>query len=330
MIVSEMILILPLLAGVATGRDDGPAGMIEVTGHANLTFCLAFSPDGRSLLTAGPTQGQTRAARLWDVASGRELATFGGQESGIYCLDFAPDGRSFVMAGANKAARIFDLEGNVLATLPHPEPISRTIFSPDGRSIASGCTRADATVRIWDVASATVSRTLVGHGDRVGDLDFSPDGRSLASASRDGTIRIWDLESGRVRAEAGEYGGLGSKVLFSPDGRTLATSSFQAGEIRLLDAATGAARLTIPHKSVGLVFAPDGHSLYAGGLDQLVHVFEMPSGKEQVEYPSRLDGRISQVAASADGRAIAWCGEGTRGGNVRILHLPGSAAPARR
>jgi WD40 repeat protein len=64
-------------------------------------------------------------------------------------------------------------------------------FSPDGRLLASGSD--DKTIKLWEVASGSLVRTLSGHTNDVRSVAFSPDGRLLASGSDDKTIKLWDI-----------------------------------------------------------------------------------------------------------------------------------------
>ena len=51
----------------------------------------------------------------------------------------------------------------------------------------------DYTVRLWDVNTGTLTRTLTGHTDWVTTVVFSPDGNTITSGSWDGTILLWAL-----------------------------------------------------------------------------------------------------------------------------------------
>ena len=66
-------------------------------------------------------------------------------------------------------------------------------FSPDGQTIASG--NLDNTIRLWDITTGKLIKTLVGHTNHLNSVEFSADGNTLVSMSGDNTILLWDIAS---------------------------------------------------------------------------------------------------------------------------------------
>jgi WD40 repeat protein len=201
--------------------------------------CLAFSTDGRSVLTVDHRVGKPKpslgTARLhvWDAASGRLVREFSMPELYPECLAIAPDGKSVALGGSNSALQIWDMEaGKLIAALPgHQHRVETVAFSPDGRTLASGS--LDRTVRLWETATGKLIRTLHGHSRSVTALAFAPGGRWLASGSGaecypycgqgPHTIRVWDIFTGK---EVYHFRGHDSNVLslaFAADGSRLAS-----------------------------------------------------------------------------------------------------------
>lgn len=190
---------------------------------------LDFSPDGRFLAA----QADRNAAKVWDVASGREVFMVEGADTPFNALGglaFSRDGRVLATAHYNGTVRLWDVgTGRLLRTLTgHKGTTSTVAFSSDGRVLAVG---SFAEVRLWDAQTWEPVRVLGGHKNTVWALAFSPDGRMLASGSEDWTVRLYDYELGCELRMLG-HGGVVQGVAFSPDGRFLATGS-REGIVRL-------------------------------------------------------------------------------------------------
>ena len=66
------------------------------------------------------------------------------------------------------------------------------MFSPDGKSIASGS--YDGSVKCWDTKKGSELKTFDGNSGMVFSVVYSPDGKTIASGNQDGTINLWDAQ----------------------------------------------------------------------------------------------------------------------------------------
>jgi RNA polymerase sigma factor (sigma-70 family) len=175
----------------------------ELRGHKTQIAALAFTPDGKVLLSRGivlfgmrtgePGESEAEFLRAWDVATGEQRRTFPGMTL-IPSLTLSPDGRTLATNddGGKTVVLLETATGGRRAELRgHTETLFRVAFAPDGRTLASGS--MDGTIRLWDLPSGKEIGRLEGHRGWVLDLAFSPDGRRLVSASLDTTALVWDV-----------------------------------------------------------------------------------------------------------------------------------------
>jgi WD40 repeat protein len=129
---------------------DVPIGgeMSSLRGDRNFVWALAFSPDGRTLASAG----FDGTVRLWDIANGQLRTTFWGHTDQVDTLAFAPDGQLLASGSHDGTVRLWDTAtGEELATLHgHTGRVTAVAFAPNGQWIASGS--HDRTVRLWPLA----------------------------------------------------------------------------------------------------------------------------------------------------------------------------------
>jgi RNA polymerase sigma factor (sigma-70 family) len=119
-----------------------------------------FSDDGR--LLAGPLAregfARTETLAVWDLASGKIVARIPDAEF-VRQVSFSPDGRTVALVDG-RGVRVRDLlTGSALAEYATPDVVcglvnavfasQTTVFSPDGRTLATG--HADGTVLLWKV-----------------------------------------------------------------------------------------------------------------------------------------------------------------------------------
>lgn len=150
---------------------------------------IAISPDGNILASAT----DEKTVRLWDTNTGESKGILEGHRESAECVTFSPIGNLIATGSNDNTIKIWDLNSGELRNT-FSEPTNKNTdcvaFSPDGYLIASSSLKV---IRIWDVMTGKIQKTLTGHTTWVRCVQFSPDGRMLASSSSDGTVLLWDV-----------------------------------------------------------------------------------------------------------------------------------------
>lgn len=79
-------------------------------GHTASVHTVAYSADGRLVVSGSGWPTSDGTIRLWDVETGKQLREFSGHEGAVYTVAFAPDGRSVLSDGTDKTLRLWDVQ----------------------------------------------------------------------------------------------------------------------------------------------------------------------------------------------------------------------------
>jgi WD40 repeat protein len=208
-------------------------------GHEHFVKSAAFSPDGSRIVTAS----SDNTARIWDVATGKEIIVLRGHVQ-LCSAAFCPDGSRVVIAAFNSAYIWETATGKEITILRGNFSVRSAAFSPDGSRIVTAL--SDNTAIILDVATGDQTMVLRGHRNWVNPAAFSPDGFHIVTASgaialrtadsyvsyesyvpfeEDYTARIWDAMSGKEDMVLRGHKDIVASAAFSPDGSRIVTAS---------------------------------------------------------------------------------------------------------
>jgi WD40 repeat protein/uncharacterized caspase-like protein len=179
-------------------------------GHSAMVNAIAFSSDGRFVLTGSPAGLTDNSIILWDTATGREIRRF-RPESGAASIVFLPHSYLFITEIEDGNPILWDAEtGKVIHEFDESPK-----FSPNGQLLL---TSSGQDVIIWKAATGKAIRKI-REPQTVSDVSFSPDGHAAVIEISNREVRLWDLEK---NTEVGRLTGSGPK--FSTDGKLVVTT----------------------------------------------------------------------------------------------------------
>jgi WD40 repeat protein len=223
-----------VLWDVATGREKRRFRGYFSWGQSYPTpnQTLAFTPDGKTLVTAGDPDS---TVRLWDVDTGEEK-TAQNHQGRVTALAYSPDGKTLVSIGTDGDIWLWEAEtGKEIGRLYHASKQNGSwrnrgalAFSPDGKVLATSL--GGQEIRLWKTKDWKRLHTLVGHPAPewgVESLAFGPGGKTLLSGGA--TIHQWNVKTGeliRIFPALPTRWGFVYGLAVAPDGKTFATATY--------------------------------------------------------------------------------------------------------
>ncbi len=238
----------------------------------------AFDRSGKRIVTAS----YDKTARIWDVATGRQIAMLKGHHGAVERAGFSPDGRLVVTAARDGTARIWDAVSGAQRTVLGPiGDYPTAVFDSKGDRVLTAGGHTQAT--LWNPWTGDKILSLASIRDDT--AGFGPDDRSFATSFERG-VSVWNAEDGTLIHEF-RVGTYACTLTFSPDGSRLLIGpwgTISYGSLPVLwDVSNGTeiARLS-GHKSDtqlhGTAFSHDGRRIATVSLDGSARIWDGKSG----------------------------------------------------
>lgn len=271
---------------------------MALTHPARAVVSTVISRDGSRVLSSC-NDGK---ARLWNPATGVELAAWSGPTRFRGVVAFSPDGSRAIAAAEDGQIWVWDSVQlrEVTVLKGHSAVVTFAAFV-DQDTIVS--TSDDATARLWDARDGRELRRM-SHEGPIHRADLHLASARLATASRDRTVHLWNMLTANEPTILRGHTNSVVFVRWSSDGTRVVSASYDSTS-RVWDAASAdeLSRFTHDGRATFARFSSDGTRVVSGATSGPALVWDARSGKELF----RLSGHTNTViggAFSADDRLI--------------------------
>ena len=271
---------------------------------------IVFSPDGKTLVSVSSTDG---IVKVWDLETGSAIDlghTRIGRWTGNHAISFSPDSTTLASGAHDGTIKLWDVvTGTNIANLlgERQSWVTRVVFSPDGRTIASRASGEKFT-RLWDVVAQTTIAKL--EGKSVIALTFSPNGKIFAHGASD-SVKLWDVATMQNIATLEGHTKIIRSLAFSPNGQILVSGASDY-KIKLWDITTRQNIATFTHTGGGygvdfVTFLSD-ESILASRVPESR---EVPESVKLWHVPAQTLITTFEMSPVVNNLSIAYSSDGT-------------------
>lgn len=225
---------------------------------------------------------------------------------------------------------------SLVSTITNHPSASVIAISADSRTLVSG--GDDKAIKVWDIATGKLQKTLQSDSGKVLSLAISHDGKTVVSGSGDRMVRVWNITTGKRQAIFKGHDNDITSVAISEDGKTIASGSW--GLIKVWDLATGKLKFTLPDDTlkkkvtIGFVtidnepsrtgrveISQDGKTAIIVNYNNQIEVWDLTTGKLKNSFKDGFGNDLS-ANISPDGKvAVIQDQIYNHGGKTKVWDL---------
>ena len=172
-------------------------------GHEQEVCGLKWNEDGTTLASGG----NENFLCLWDAAMSRPTGNSSNRYSprpvlkqhkaAVKALDWCPFHRGLLASGGGTADRCVKFwntsNGTLVNSIDTGSQVCSIIWSRHQRELCTSHGYSENQLILWKFPTMVKIKELVGHTNRVLNMEMSPDGTSVVSAAADETLRFWNV-----------------------------------------------------------------------------------------------------------------------------------------
>ncbi|XP_072394337.1 actin-interacting protein 1 [Diabrotica undecimpunctata] len=284
------------------GTSSDLVGEIGAPAHSGGVYGVAWSPDGKQLLTASGD----KTAKLWDVETRQVVSEFvlGNtvDDQQVSCLWQGDYLLTVSLNGFINYLDINDPTKPLRVIKGHNKPITALTLSEDRTTMYTAS--HDGFVTNWNVESGENDRVAgAGHGNQVNGIKVSEE--TVYTCGIDDSLRQIDVEGNTYKPQSLKLGSQprGMDILKSEN--VIITAS--VNEITVAKDTQKLSTLKVDYEPSSVSCSSNGHIAIGGTVDNKVHVFKLENNKlEPVTELTHL-GPVMDVAYSPDDKYLVAC-----------------------
>jgi WD40 repeat protein len=220
-------------------------------------------------------------------------------QKAVWGCSFSPDGESFLTASGDRTVKVWSAHTGELKQIFKGHGSSVVACSYMGRMVLSGSWAADQQqLMVWEAASGTTQKTLVGHVLSLNCCCASHDGKRVLSGDVGGILKIWDVDTAEnlctIQAVAPNSGDCPEDCCFSHD-NLIFLVAFLKSSLKLWNGQTFELLRTFDERSTTIApecitschFAPDGGAILSGSGDSTLKVHSK-NRRRSLKFASRV------------------------------------------